>query len=301
MFELRAKARRLFAKTPPALIIVDYLQLMAGDSRAESRQQEVANISRSLKQLARELEVPIIAVSQLNRAPETQRQRRAPPLAPARVGRHRAGRRPRAVPLRRPERPVRPRASSSSRSPRTGTVAWAPCASPSTASTRGSCRSASARTTTSATTDPPPCSMPPILTRLSTPSLDPVSLLRALGLEGRAPVVLLDSAGGSAALARRHYLAWDPVVRLRARAGVVTVRGRAGGGVERRGARPRREARPSSRHRRPSRHCAAHAAGRAAGRRRVGASPAGEAAGRAAALRGPATSPTCPRPRPRSG
>lgn len=71
MFELRAKARRLFAKTPPALIIVDYLQLMAGDSRAESRQQEVANISRSLKQLARELEVPIIAVSQLNRAPES--------------------------------------------------------------------------------------------------------------------------------------------------------------------------------------------------------------------------------------
>ena len=71
MFELRAKARRLFSKTPPSLIIVDYLQLMAGDSRAESRQQEVANISRSLKQLARELEVPVIAVSQLNRAPES--------------------------------------------------------------------------------------------------------------------------------------------------------------------------------------------------------------------------------------
>ena len=71
MFELRAKARRLFSKTPPSLIIVDYLQLMAGDSRAESRQQEVANISRSLKQLARELEVPIIAVSQLNRAPDS--------------------------------------------------------------------------------------------------------------------------------------------------------------------------------------------------------------------------------------
>jgi len=65
--------------------------------------------------------------------------------------------------------------------------------------------------------------MPPVLTHLIAPSLDPVSLLRALGLEGRAPVVLLDSAGGSAALARRHYLAWDPVVRLRARAGVVSV------------------------------------------------------------------------------
>ena len=65
--------------------------------------------------------------------------------------------------------------------------------------------------------------MTPVLTRLSAPSLDPVTLLRALGLEGCAPVVLLDSAGGSAELARRHYLAWDPVVRLRARAGVVTV------------------------------------------------------------------------------
>jgi len=65
--------------------------------------------------------------------------------------------------------------------------------------------------------------MPPVLTRFSTPSLDPVALLRALGLEGQAPVVLLDSAGGSPALARRHYLAWHPLVRLRARAGVVTV------------------------------------------------------------------------------
>jgi anthranilate synthase component 1/para-aminobenzoate synthetase component 1 len=65
--------------------------------------------------------------------------------------------------------------------------------------------------------------MTPVLTSLSTPSLDPVTLLCALDLEGCAPVVLLDSAGGSAQLARRHYLAWDPVVRLRARAGIVTV------------------------------------------------------------------------------
>jgi replicative DNA helicase len=70
MFELRAKARRLASKMPLALVIVDYLQLMVGDSRAESRQQEVAGLSRSLKQLARELSVPVIAVSQLNRAPE---------------------------------------------------------------------------------------------------------------------------------------------------------------------------------------------------------------------------------------
>ena len=59
--------------------------------------------------------------------------------------------------------------------------------------------------------------MTPSVTRLRSPSLDPVALLRALGLEGEAPVVLLDSAGGSARLARRHYLAWDPVLRLRAR------------------------------------------------------------------------------------
>ena len=70
--------------------------------------------------------------------------------------------------------------------------------------------------------------MSPYLTRLSTPSLDPVALIRALGLEGEAPVVLLDSAGGSPRLARRHYLAWDPVFRLRARRGVVSVTAGAG-------------------------------------------------------------------------
>jgi replicative DNA helicase len=72
MFELRAKARRLQAKTPLSLVIVDYLQLMAGDGRADNRQQEVSNISRSMKQLARELSVPVIAVSQLNRSPEAR-------------------------------------------------------------------------------------------------------------------------------------------------------------------------------------------------------------------------------------
>ena len=80
MFELRAKARRLQSKQPLALVIVDYLQLMTGDSRAENRQQEVSNISRSMKQLARELDVPVIAVSQLNRSPEA-RADREPQLA----------------------------------------------------------------------------------------------------------------------------------------------------------------------------------------------------------------------------
>jgi len=80
MFELRAKARRLQAKTPLSLVIVDYLQLMTGDGRADNRQQEVSNISRAMKQLARELSVPVIAVSQLNRAPEA-RADREPQLA----------------------------------------------------------------------------------------------------------------------------------------------------------------------------------------------------------------------------
>ncbi len=80
MFELRAKARRLQTKHPLSLVIVDYLQLMSGDTRAENRQQEVSNISRAMKQLARELEVPVIAVSQLNRSPEA-RADREPQLA----------------------------------------------------------------------------------------------------------------------------------------------------------------------------------------------------------------------------
>jgi anthranilate/para-aminobenzoate synthase component I len=65
--------------------------------------------------------------------------------------------------------------------------------------------------------------MSPHLTAFTAPSIEPVALLRGLGLEGRWPVVLLDSAGGSAQLARRHYLAWDPVFRLRVRGGAVAV------------------------------------------------------------------------------
>jgi anthranilate/para-aminobenzoate synthase component I len=73
----------------------------------------------------------------------------------------------------------------------------------------------------------------PVVTRLGADHLDPVALVRALGLEGESPVVLLDSAGGSAQLARRHYLAWDPVFRLRARGGRVDVS--TGVGVAREG------------------------------------------------------------------
>jgi len=74
--ELRAKARRLKAKHDIQLIMVDYLQLMAGKSRSENRQQEISDISRSMKALARELELPVIAISQLSRAVEQRADHR---------------------------------------------------------------------------------------------------------------------------------------------------------------------------------------------------------------------------------
>ncbi len=82
VLEMRAKARRLAAEQKKLdLIIVDYLQLMSGSSRrAESRQQEVSQISRELKGLAKELNVPLIALSQLSRAPESRTDHR-PQLA----------------------------------------------------------------------------------------------------------------------------------------------------------------------------------------------------------------------------
>ncbi|RCV55434.1 replicative DNA helicase [Marinitenerispora sediminis] len=70
MMEIRAKCRRLKQQHDLKLVIVDYLQLMSSGGRAESRQQEVSEMSRSLKLLAKELEVPVIALSQLNRGPE---------------------------------------------------------------------------------------------------------------------------------------------------------------------------------------------------------------------------------------
>jgi replicative DNA helicase len=83
LLEIRAKVRRVQAEynreateTTPArrvgLVIVDYLQLMAGSGDAASREQEIGQISRGLKQLAKELKIPIIALSQLNRSVETR-------------------------------------------------------------------------------------------------------------------------------------------------------------------------------------------------------------------------------------
>ncbi|MEJ7808987.1 MAG: replicative DNA helicase [Gemmatimonadaceae bacterium] len=70
LLEMRSKARRLKADSDLGMIIVDYLQLIQGPANSESRQQEISQISRSLKALAKELSVPVIALSQLSRAPE---------------------------------------------------------------------------------------------------------------------------------------------------------------------------------------------------------------------------------------
>lgn len=74
--ELRAKARRLKSSHDIQMIVVDYLQLMVGAGKTESRQQEISEISRSLKALGRELHVPIIAISQLSRAVESRQDKR---------------------------------------------------------------------------------------------------------------------------------------------------------------------------------------------------------------------------------
>jgi replicative DNA helicase len=76
VLEMRAKARRLKAEHGLNLLVIDYIQLMQGRGRFESRQQELASISRSLKGLAKELNVPIVALSQLSRAPETRADHR---------------------------------------------------------------------------------------------------------------------------------------------------------------------------------------------------------------------------------
>ena len=81
VLELRAKARRLFAKyetsdAPIRMIIIDYLQLMRGNERIDSREQQISEISRSLKALAKELSIPVLALSQLNRSLEKRPDKR---------------------------------------------------------------------------------------------------------------------------------------------------------------------------------------------------------------------------------
>jgi replicative DNA helicase len=80
MMEIRAKARRLKQRHDLRLVVVDYMQLMTSGKKVESRQQEVSEFSRHLKLLAKELEVPVVTISQLNRGPE-QRTDKKPMLA----------------------------------------------------------------------------------------------------------------------------------------------------------------------------------------------------------------------------
>ena len=70
MNEIRAKCRRLKQRENIQLVVIDYLQLMSSDKKFESRQQEVSELSRSIKLLAKELNIPIIAIAQLNRGVE---------------------------------------------------------------------------------------------------------------------------------------------------------------------------------------------------------------------------------------
>ncbi len=76
LLEMRAKCRRLAAQHTLDLVVIDYIQLMQGRGRFESRQQELTSISRSIKILAKELNIPIIALSQLSRAPESRTDHR---------------------------------------------------------------------------------------------------------------------------------------------------------------------------------------------------------------------------------
>ena len=76
MMEIRAKARRLKQRHDLKLVVLDYMQLMTSGRRVENRQQEVSEFSRQLKLMAKELNIPVIAISQLNRSPEQRADKR---------------------------------------------------------------------------------------------------------------------------------------------------------------------------------------------------------------------------------
>ncbi len=81
ILEMRAKCRRLKSQHGLDLVIVDYLQLARGDRNTQSREQEISEISRGLKGLAKELDIPVMALSQLNRGPESRKEDKRPMLA----------------------------------------------------------------------------------------------------------------------------------------------------------------------------------------------------------------------------
>ena len=81
ILEIKAKARRLKYEHDVQMLIIDYMQLLRGSSRAESRQQEISEISQALKALAKELDVPVVALSQLSRAVESRTGDKRPQLS----------------------------------------------------------------------------------------------------------------------------------------------------------------------------------------------------------------------------
>lgn len=81
ILEIRAKCRRLKSQHGLDLVVVDYLQLARGDRNTQSREQEISEISRGLKGLAKELDIPVLALSQLNRGPESRKEDKRPMLA----------------------------------------------------------------------------------------------------------------------------------------------------------------------------------------------------------------------------
>ena len=85
MMEIRAKCRRLKQRHDLKLVIIDYLQLMTSPKRVENRQQEVSEMSRSLKLLAKELDVPVIAIVPAQPRPRAAHRQEAPAVRPARV------------------------------------------------------------------------------------------------------------------------------------------------------------------------------------------------------------------------
>ena len=76
VLEIRAKSRRLKAEKKIGMVIIDYLQLMSSSTKMESREREISHISRSLKSLAKELNIPVLALAQLNRAVEARTDKR---------------------------------------------------------------------------------------------------------------------------------------------------------------------------------------------------------------------------------